>query len=104
MKNETINLAEKVIASTYKRFPLVFKKGRGCTLWDIDGKEYTDFVAGIAVCNLGHACPEIAKALARQADLLFHVSNLYYTIPQTELARDRVLPRCPGRETSARIT
>ncbi len=86
MKNQVINKAEKVIASTYKRFPLVFEKGRGCTLWDVDGHEYTDFVAGIAVCNLGHANPEIAKALSLQADLLFHVSNLYYTIPQTELA------------------
>ncbi len=86
MKNEVINLADKVIASTYKRFPIVFTKGRKCTLWDIDGKEYTDFVAGIAVCNLGHACPEIAQALSLQADLLFHVSNLFYTTPQVELA------------------
>ena len=61
-------------------------KGQGCTLWDIDGKAYTDFVAGIAVCNLGHAHPEIAQASARQAETLLHVSNLYYTIPQMELA------------------
>ncbi len=64
MKNNIINQAEKVIATTYKRVPLVMKKGRGCTLWDIDGQAYTDFVAGIAVCNLGHACPEVASALA----------------------------------------
>lgn len=86
MKNDLISQAEKVIATTYKRFPLVIKKGRGCTLWDSNGKEYTDFVAGIAVCNLGHACPEVAKALSIQADTLFHVSNLYYTVPQVDLA------------------
>ena len=86
MDNEIIQKAESVIAKTYKRFPIVIEGGRGCTLWDTEGKEYTDFVAGIAVCNLGHAVPEIARALSRQADQLFHVSNLYYTIPQVELA------------------
>lgn len=86
MHKEMIQRAETVIAKTYKRFPIVIEGGRGCTLWDADGKEYTDFVAGIAVCNLGHAVPEIARALSRQADQLFHVSNLYYTVPQVELA------------------
>ncbi|MFW6297012.1 MAG: acetylornithine transaminase [Desulfosalsimonas sp.] len=81
-----IKRANKVIANTYKRFALVFERGRGSTLWDTEGREYTDFVAGIAVCNLGHASPEITRALARQADSLFHVSNLFYTIPQIELA------------------
>ena len=78
--------ADQVIAKTYNRFPVVIEKGKGCTLWDTDGKTYTDFVAGIAVCNLGHAHPGVSKALSRQADTLFHVSNLYYTIPQVELA------------------
>src|SRR6056297_1782275 len=86
MDNEIIQKAESVIAKTYKRFPIVIDGGRGCTLWDTEGKEYTDFVAGIAVCNLGHAVPEIVRALSRQADQLFHVSNLYYTVPQVELA------------------
>lgn len=86
MSTDYIDRANRVIANTYKRFPLVFEKGRGCTLWDEKGREYTDFVAGIAVCNLGHASPEISKVLSRQADQLFHVSNLYYTIPQIELA------------------
>jgi len=86
MSESIIKQAESVIATTYKRFPIVIEGGMGCTLWDTDGKEYTDFVAGIAVCNLGHAAPEIARALARQADKLFHVSNLYYTIPQVDLA------------------
>ena len=86
MTQEIIKKADQVIAKTYKRFPIVIAKGRGCTLWDTQGKKYTDFVAGIAVCNLGHAHPGVSKALSKQADTLFHVSNLYYTIPQVELA------------------
>ncbi len=86
MKNLTIDKAKKVFAKTYARFPLVITKGKGCSLWDSEGKKYTDFVAGIAVCNLGHSHPLIAKAVCDQADILFHVSNLYYTLPQTELA------------------
>jgi acetylornithine aminotransferase len=86
MAQEIIKKADQVIAKTYKRFPIVVEKGKGCTLWDTDGKQYTDFVAGIAVCNLGHAHPGVSKALSLQANTLFHVSNLYYTIPQVELA------------------
>jgi acetylornithine/N-succinyldiaminopimelate aminotransferase len=86
MTAEIMAQADKVIANTYKRFPVVISKGSGCTLYDTDGRSYTDFVAGIAVCNLGHAHPGIAKALASQAQTLWHVSNLYYTVPQVELA------------------
>jgi len=86
MTQEIIKKADQVIAKTYKRFPIVVAKGEGCKLWDSDGKKYTDFVAGIAVCNLGHAHPGVSKALFMQANTLFHVSNLYYTIPQVELA------------------
>ena len=86
MSQEIIKKADQVIAKTYKRFPIVVAKGQGCKLWDTDGKKYTDFVAGIAVCNLGHAHPGVSKALSMQANTLFHVSNLYYTIPQVELA------------------
>jgi len=86
MTQEIIKKADQVIAKTYKRFPIVIAKGKGCKLWDTDGKKYTDFVAGIAVCNLGHAHPQVSKALCMQADTLFHVSNLYYTIPQVDLA------------------
>ncbi len=81
-----IDKADQVIAKTYKRFPIVITKGKGCTLWDTEGRSYTDFVAGIAVCGLGHAHPRVSKALSMQADILFHVSNLYYTVPQVELA------------------
>jgi len=86
MTQEIMKKADQVIAKTYKRFPIVIAKGKGCTLWDTEGKSYTDFVAGIAVCNLGHAHPKVSKALCMQADTLFHVSNLYYTIPQVDLA------------------
>ena len=86
MKIDIINRADKVIAKTYNRFPIVITKGKGCTVWDSEGRAYTDFVAGIAVCNLGHAHPGVSKALSDQANTLFHVSNLYYTVPQVELA------------------
>lgn len=86
MSTQIMQSADSVFAKTYKRFPLVIEKGRGCTLWDTAGRSYTDFVAGIAVCNLGHAHPAVNTALAAQMEKLYHVSNLYYTIPQTELA------------------
>ncbi len=86
MKEDIMTRADEVIAKTYKRFPIVITKGKGCNLWDTTGKQYTDFVSGIAVCNLGHAHPRVSKALAKQADTLLHVSNLYYTEPQVELA------------------
>ena len=78
--------ADQLMAATYQRFPVAFEKGRGCNLWDTEGRSYTDFVAGIAVCNLGHAHPRISKTVCRQAETLLHVSNLYYTLPQVELA------------------
>ncbi len=81
-----MNRADQVIAKTYNRFPIVLTKGRGCRLWDAEGREYIDFVSGIAVCNLGHAHPKVSEALSKQADVLLHVSNLYYTEPQIELA------------------
>lgn len=86
MKADTMAQAEQVIAKTYKRFPVVFTKGSGCKLWDQNGRSYVDFVAGIAVCNLGHSHPGVAKAVSSQAERLLHVSNLYYTIPQVDLA------------------
>jgi acetylornithine/N-succinyldiaminopimelate aminotransferase len=86
MTSEIMEQADRVIAKTYKRFPVVLTKGSGCTLFDTRGRSYTDFVAGIAVCNLGHSHEGVARAVAGQARTLTHVSNLYYTIPQVELA------------------
>ena len=74
------------MATTYSRFPIVLTQGEGCTLRDAEGRTYTDFVAGIAVCNIGHAHPGVAQAIADQARRLVHVSNLYYTGPQIALA------------------
>ena len=72
--------------NTYGRLPLVLVKGAGCRVWDDTGKEYLDFVAGLAVCNLGHAHPQVAAAAAAQLTQLVHVSNIYYTTPMVELA------------------
>ena len=87
MASEIIKKADNFIAQTYKRLPVVLTRGSGCTVWDETGKAYLDFVAGIAVCNLGHAHPAVTSAVARQAETLVHVSNLYYTVPQAEVAR-----------------
>ena len=86
MDKAIMEKADRVIFNTYKRFPVVFTRGGGCTLEDTQGRTYTDFVAGIAVCNLGHAHEGVAEAVSAQARRLVHVSNLYYTEPQTELA------------------
>lgn len=75
-----------VFIGTYSRFPAAMVKGSGCRLWDADGKEYLDFLAGIAVCSLGHCHPAVTEAICRQAGSLVHVSNLFHTPPQIELA------------------
>jgi acetylornithine aminotransferase/acetylornithine/N-succinyldiaminopimelate aminotransferase len=77
---------DKVFIGTYARYPAAMVRGSGCRLTDADGKEYLDFMAGIAVCALGHCHPLITEAICRQASQLVHVSNLYYTEPQIELA------------------
>ena len=77
---------KKVFIGTYSRYPAAMIKGSGCQLTDADGKTYLDFLSGIAVCALGHCHPAITAAICRQAGELVHVSNLYYTRPQTELA------------------
>ena len=79
-------LSEKCVAHTYARYPVVLVKGKGTRVWDADGKEYLDFVAGLAVCNLGHCHPKVVKAIQEQAERLIHVSNFYYIQPQIELA------------------
>ncbi len=81
-----IQQTDSLVAATYARLPVVFARGRGTMLWDTEGKRYIDFLAGIAVCGLGHAHPALQQALAEQAGRLVHVCNLFYTIPQAELA------------------
>ncbi len=76
----------RVYMRTFKREPLVLVRGEGTRVWDEDGRAYLDLVAGIAVNILGHAHPAVAGAISRQAHTLMHTSNLYYTLPQLELA------------------
>jgi acetylornithine/N-succinyldiaminopimelate aminotransferase len=82
-----IDLEAQVHLPVYARQPLVIVRGEGCRVWDDTGREYLDLVAGIAVNVLGHAHPAVADALATQARTLLTTSNLYYTLPQLELAR-----------------
>ena len=81
-----IEEADNVFANTYKRAQIVIDKGVGVTLWDKEGNSYTDFMAGIAVCGLGHCNSAVVNAVKAQAERLFHISSLYYIEPQTKLA------------------
>ncbi len=93
----TATVAERearVHLQTYARQPLTLVSGHGCWVTDDAGNEYLDLVAGIAVNVLGHAHPAIAEAVARQAATLLQVSNLYYTVPQLELA-EALVARSP---------
>ncbi len=85
--NDTKVLADKYIFQTYGRFPIALARGKGCRVWDEEGREYIDFVGGIAVCALGHSSALVSRVLEEQSRTLVHVSNLYYTRPQAELAR-----------------
>jgi acetylornithine/N-succinyldiaminopimelate aminotransferase len=93
----TPELAEQYLMHTGRRLPVTFVRGEGCLLYDEEGKEYLDLVAGIAVNVLGHAHPDIAHALSGQARTLIHTSNLYFTRPQVELARRLVELSFPSR-------
>jgi len=93
----TPELADRYLMQTGRRLPVTFVRGRGCLVYDDAGNEYLDLVAGIAVNLLGHAHPEVAAAVARQAKTLIHTSNLYYTEPQVELARRLVELSFPSR-------
>lgn len=83
---DSIQKTDNFVFQTYMRQGRAFVKGEGVFLWDEDGKKYTDFLAGIAVCSLGHCHPQITKAIEKQASTLVHVSNLFYTMPQADLA------------------
>ncbi|MEH2052168.1 aspartate aminotransferase family protein [Nostoc sp.] len=87
----------EAVMSTYGRFPLALERGAGCRVWDTQGREYLDFVAGIATCTLGHAHPAMVEAVTRQIQKLHHVSNLYYIPEQGELAKWLVNHSCADR-------
>ncbi|RLB40347.1 MAG: acetylornithine transaminase [Deltaproteobacteria bacterium] len=83
----TIDQADRYMFKTYSRFPITLVRGEGCMVWDEQGKSYLDFIGGIAVCALGHSSPIVTKVLEEQSRMLVHVSNLFYTKPQIDLAR-----------------
>ncbi len=85
------------VMNTYGRFPIALDRGSGCRVWDTDGKEYLDFVAGIATCTLGHAHPALIDRVTRQIKKLHHVSNLYYIPEQGELATWLVNHSCADK-------
>jgi predicted acetylornithine/succinylornithine family transaminase len=85
--NDILSASQKYIMNTYGRQPLVLVKGRGMKVYDSDGREYLDFVSGVAVNNLGHCHPRVVVALQKQAQRLMHVSNHFHNEPQINLAK-----------------
>jgi acetylornithine/N-succinyldiaminopimelate aminotransferase len=77
---------ERCLMRTYKRAPVEFVRGEGALLWDAEGREYLDFLAGISVCSVGHCNPDVVEAVREQAGRLMHTSNLFYTEPMVRLA------------------
>ena len=86
MNKNIIQLTEKHVSATYGRYPIALIKGKGSKVWDKSGKQYIDFVSGLAVNNLGHCHPSVVAAIKKQAEKLIHVSNLYHIEPQSQLA------------------
>jgi acetylornithine/succinyldiaminopimelate/putrescine aminotransferase len=82
-----MDLEREFLLQNYARYPLVLDRGEGCYVYDVDGKRYLDFIAGIGVNALGHAHPRIVEVIREQAGLLIHSSNLYYHRFQGPLAK-----------------
>jgi predicted acetylornithine/succinylornithine family transaminase len=80
------SLEGRYLMRTYRRAPVEFVRGEGARLWDAEGKEYLDFLAGISVCSVGHCNPAVVEAVREQAGRLMHTSNLFYTEPMVRLA------------------
>src|SRR5216117_2691675 len=87
LTEELMQGAQKYLMDTYARYPLALARGKGTRVYDVEGREYLDFLAGVAVNVLGHCHPKVTQALQQQALRLFHTSNLFYTEPQVKLAR-----------------
>src|ERR1700731_3561489 len=83
---EVVQREKRFLLQTYNRYPLVIERGKGVFLFDLDGKKYLDFVAGLGVNALGHAHPRIVKTIREQASRAIHLSNLYYNEYQGCLA------------------
>ena len=84
--DQVMELDQNYVMSTYARRRVVFVRGSGTHLWDAEGREYLDFLGGIAVCGVGHCHPKVSAAIAAQASTLMHVSNLFYNSLQPVLA------------------
>ena len=84
--DEVIGEAKHVLLQNYKQQPIVLARGEGSYLWDAEGKRYLDLIAGIATCALGHCHPAVTAAVKKQLDTLWHVSNVFYSEPQIQLA------------------
>src|SRR5713101_3547915 len=82
-----MDLEREYLLQNYSRYPLVLRRGKGAYVYDLEGKRYLDFIAGIGVNALGHAHPRILKVIRQQAGLLIHCSNLYYHEFQGPLAK-----------------
>lgn len=90
-QNETYTRSDQEhYLPTFKRFPLAFVRGSGSKLYDADGKEYIDLLAGIAVCSVGHCHPTVVAAVCKQAGELMHISNFFVSPPQVELSKKLV--------------
>lgn len=83
---ELQEIERRYLMRTYRRAPVEFVRGEGALLWDAEGREYLDFLAGISVCSVGHCHPAVVEAVREQAGRLIHVSNLFYTEPMLRLA------------------
>lgn len=79
--------SDNYLMHTYNRFPVAIRKGRGIKVWSTDGKEYLDFLGGVAVNCLGHCHPKVVVAIQKQAQRLIHISNYFHIEPQTKLAK-----------------
>jgi len=94
---KVVSMYDKYIMNTYKRTPLCLEKAKGAKAWDIDGKEYLDFFPGWAVSGIGHCHPWVARAVAKQARKLMHVSNNYYSKLQAQFAEEIIKYSFPGK-------
>ncbi|ABO48823.1 acetylornithine aminotransferase apoenzyme [Desulforamulus reducens MI-1] len=94
---EILAMGQQYVMNTYGRLPMALVKGQGAWVWDADGRQYLDFVSGIAVNCLGHAHPEVAEAVCKQVKTLLHCSNIYWIEPQVKLAKLLVENSCADK-------
>ncbi|MEG6523366.1 acetylornithine transaminase [Desulfotomaculum sp. 1211_IL3151] len=94
---EILAMGQQYVMNTYGRLPMALVKGEGAWVWDAEGRQYLDFVSGIAVNSLGHAHPRVVEAITKQAHALLHCSNLYWIEPQVKLAKILVENSCADK-------